>query len=103
MLNRKRGTIEGAILNGDINAPQHTYGLNEFKKKFKYMWSEKNILETHAYLSTVHKGRPRRDGLVTPMKLPNVRELRALIRQREILYIKDGDSFKPVWEAEDFD
>lgn len=104
MLNRGRLTLEHAILNGDIEAPQFTYGLNEHKRKFKYMWHEKNILEAHAYLSTVHRGRPRNDGLITPARLPTVRELRAMIRQEDILYVRDPDgTFRPVWKAEDFD
>lgn len=103
MLNRGRLTLEHAILRGNIEPPQHTYGLNEFKRKFKYMWHEKDIFAMHAFLSTVHKGPPRKDGLVTPMKLPNERELRAMIRQQEILYRKVGDEFRPVWEAGDFD
>ena len=104
MLNRSRLTLEHAILNGDIEPPQHTYGLNEHKRKFKYMWSEKDILEAHAYLSTVHRGRPRNDGLVTPAHLPTIRELRAMIRQEQILYVRGEDGeFRPVWRAQDFD
>lgn len=102
MLNRRRITLERAILNGDIESPQFTYGLDENKNKFKYMWHEKNILEMHAFLSTQHYGRPRKDGLITPQKLPTTRELRAIIRQSDILYVKVGDEFKPVWQAEDF-
>lgn len=104
MLNRGHMVLERAILNGDIEPPQFTYGLNEHKRKFQYMWHERNILEAHAFLSTVHFGRPRKDGRVTPKRLPNVRELRAMIRQEEILYVrgKDGE-FKPVWKAQDFD
>lgn len=103
MLNRGRLTLEHAILRGDIEEPQYTYGLNENKKKFKYMWHENNILEAHAFLSTIHKGRPRKDGLVTPQKLPTVRELRAMIRQEQILYVLDDDGeFRPVWKAQDF-
>lgn len=104
MLNRGRGTLECAIMNGDVEEPQYTYGLTDVKKKYQYMWSEKDILATHAYLSTVHRGRPRNDGLITPQRLPTVRELRAIMRQREILYVKGVDGeFRPVWEAEDFD
>jgi hypothetical protein len=103
MVNRGRVTIERAILEGKIEPPQFTYGLNEHKRKFKYMWHEKNILELHAHLSTQHFGRPRADGLITPKKLPTARELRAIIRQREILYVKDEHgNFKPVWDAEDY-
>ena len=104
MLNRKRLTLELAILHGKIEEPQYTYGLNEHRRKFKYMWAEHNILEAHAYLSTVHVGRPRKDGMVTPMRLPTLRELRAMIRQEEILYVRDDDGeFRPVWRAQNFD
>lgn len=104
MLMRTRKVLEEAILNGDIEAPQYTYGLNEHKRKFKYMWNEKNILEAHAFLSTVHRGRPRKDGLITPAKLPTVRELRAMIRQEQIFYVRGEDGeFRPVWRAPDFD
>lgn len=102
MLNRNRVVLEEAIMYGNIERPQFTYGLDENRKMCKYMWSEKNILEMHAFLSTVHRGRPRKDGLVTPQRLPTVRELRAIIRNDEVLYVKVGDEFKPVWQAEDF-
>lgn len=103
MINRKRGTIEAAITNGNIEPPQFTYGLNEHKRKYKYMWSEKNVMELHAYLSTVHYGRPRNDGLVTPAPMPSARELRALMRQEQILHVKnDNGEFVPVWKSPDF-
>lgn len=102
MLNRSRVTLERAIINGDINAPQHTYGLNEHMNKFKYMWSEDDIMAAHAFLSTVHNGRPRADGLVTPRNLPTARELRALIRHNQVMYVKQGDKFVPTWDADNF-
>ena len=100
-LGRRRETIERAILRGDIEEPQHAYTLDENKRKFKYLWHESNIMELHAYYSSVHRGRPRKDGLITPQRLPTARELRALCRNQEILYIKVGDEFRPVWDAED--
>lgn len=103
MINRGRQSIEFAILDGNIEAPQFTYGLNEHKQKFKYMWHENDIMKAHAYFSTVHRGRPRKDGMITPQRLPTARELRAIIRNNEVLYVKVGDEFKPVWEAPDFD
>lgn len=104
MLNRGRLALERAIINGDISRPQFTYGLNEHKRMFKYMWHESNIMEAHAFLSTVHFGRPRADGVVVPKRLPTARELRAMIRQEHILYVKGDDGeFKPVWLAPDFD
>lgn len=102
MINRGRLTLEKAIRDGSIEEPQYTYGLNERKNKFKYMWSEKNIMELHAYLSSVHRGRPRKDGMITPQKLPTARELRAMIRQETILYVRDASGeFRPTWRADE--
>lgn len=104
MLNRGHLALERAILNGNVTAPQYTYGLDENKRKFKYMWHERNIMEAHAYFSTVHFGRPRFDGMVIPKPMPTVRELRALIRHEQVLYVRnDKDEFVPVWRAENFD
>lgn len=105
MLNRGQLVLERAILRGDITRPQYTYGLDEHKRIYQYMWHEQNILEAHAYLSTIHKGRPRNDGKITPQKLPTARELRAMIRQEEMLYIRNESTgeFVPVWRAPDFD
>lgn len=102
LLNRTRLTLERAILDGHIDPPQHTYGL-ETGNKFKYMWHEDDIWEMHAYLSTVHGGRPRKDGLVTPYNLPTPQELRARLNQEVTLYVKNGaGEFVPTWKAPDF-
>lgn len=104
MLNRKRLTLERMIHRGNIEMPQYTYGLDENMKKFQYMWNEEAIMEAHAYLSTVHKGRPRNDGRITPQKLPTLRELRSMIRQEEVLYVRGEDGeFRPTWKAGFFD
>ena len=104
MLNRRRLQLERAMIAGNIEYPQYTYGLSSVKRKHQYMWSEKDILAAHAYFSTVHRGRPRKDGKVTPQRLPTVRELRAMIRQEQILYVRGEDGeFRPVWRAPDFD
>lgn len=103
MLNRTRKTIEYAIMDGNIEPPQYTYRIGGVREKYKYMWDEEHILGAHSYFSTVHYGRPRNDGAIVPMHLPTKRELRAMIRQEEVLYVKQGDEFVPVWKAADFD
>jgi len=103
MLNRTRKTIEYAIMDGNIEPPQFTYRIGGVRDKYKYMWDEEHILGAHAHFSTVHFGRPRKDGRITPRPLPTKRELRAMIRQEEVLYVKKGDEFVPVWKAADFD
>ena len=103
MLCRDYFVIARYIFKGDIEPPQHTYHIGETNREiFAYYWHEDDVLKAHEFLSTVHRGRPRNDGLVTPQHLPTRRELLALMRNEEVLYIKDGDEFKPVWKAPDF-
>jgi hypothetical protein len=103
MLNRTKVTVENAILNGDIEAPQYTYGLTETKKKYQYLWHEKDIMALHEVLSNRHVGKPRKDGLINPRSLPTAREVKAMIRHDAILYVKTDDGrFVPTWEAEQF-
>ena len=104
MIGRHRNRVEEAIISGNVARPQSTYGIDENMRAYQYMWSEKDIMELHAHFLTVHRGRPRKDGRVTPQKMPNARELRAMIRQEQILYVLDEDGdFKPVWKAQNFD
>jgi hypothetical protein len=99
LVNREVRTLKKAIKNGDVRKPQITYGLDENRNEFKYFWCEKDILDLHEYLSSVHYGRPRKDGRVTPKELPTASELRAMIRQGTVLYAKVGDEFVPTWRA----
>ncbi len=102
MLNRSRQTIELAILAGDIPAPQFTYGLSEKRGKYKYMFNESDIMETHSYLAQLHRGRPRKDGLKKNTNLPSPKELRAIIRQQPIMgYLDENGKFTPTWLAEE--
>lgn len=102
MLNRSRVSVENAIIRGDIEPPQKTYGIDEHKRGYAYYWSEKDVLAAHAYFSTVHRGRPRKDGLINASGLPTARELRAMMHDENILYVKQGDTFLPTWRAEHF-
>lgn len=102
LIGRNPETVARAIWSDSIPEPQFTYGLDENRNKYKYMWREEDIVALHEYLSTVHKGAPRKDGGITPQALPTLREIRAMINEEEILYIKqDDDTFIPSWRAKD--
>lgn len=101
MVNRSRFTLEVAIKRGMIERPQHTYGLDENKNFYQYMWREEDIMGLLEYLGTVHQGRPRKDGETTVNNLPTPRELRAMINDDNILYVKQGDTFVPTWRAKE--
>lgn len=103
MLGKSFRTIERAIKSGGITEPQIIYTLTERKHKYGYRWNEDNIMELHSYLLSIHRGRPRNDGRITPQKLPTARELRAMIRQEQVLYVRTEDGrFVPTWAAGDF-
>lgn len=101
MVNRSQVRIEQLILAGEIQEPPSTYNI-ETKRKYKYLWREKDIMELHRYLCTVHYGRPRNDGHITPLNLPSAAELRAMIRQQTVLYVKTDEGFVPSWKANHF-
>lgn len=100
MVNRSRTTIKNAINDGMVPCPQRTYGLDAERNGYAYYWSEKDIMVLHDYLKSIHFGRPRKDGLVTPRQMPTASELRAMIRQGTVFYVKQGDEFIPTWRAE---
>jgi hypothetical protein len=102
MVHRSRHTIERALSSGGFEKPQYTYGLTEERGKYKYMWHEKDIMALHRYLSTLHRGRPRKDGLITTSNLPTARELRAIINQKPVMgYLDAEGNFHPTWQAND--
>jgi hypothetical protein len=99
MVGRQRTTLMKAIRGEHIRMPPFTYTLDEHRKKHSYRWPEESILELREYLSTIHRGRPRKDGEEYAAGVPSERELRAVINNDEILYIKKGDQFVPTWKV----
>ncbi|QBZ72333.1 helix-turn-helix DNA binding domain protein [Streptomyces phage Circinus] len=103
MVNRHRVNIEKYILEGKIRAPERIYTLDGNKTPGKYMFSEKDVFELHDYLLTVHIGRPRKDGKITPGRMPSRAELRAMMQHDTTVYIKAADgTFTPVWKEIDW-
>lgn len=103
MVGRHRVNIEKYILAGNIKAPQRAYSLSDTKRPGKYFFSEKDVYDLHDYLLTVHIGRPRKDGKVTPGRMPSKAELRAMMRHDVQMYTKtDSGEFIPVWKEIDW-
>lgn len=103
MIGRNRVQIELYILEGKIKAPQRAYSLDGEKKPGKYLFSESDVLDLHDYLLTVHRGRPRADGRITPGPMPTKAELRAMMKHDMVTYIKtDDNQFRPIWKEVDW-
>lgn len=103
MLGKSSRTLELTVQAGNIEEPAIMYTLSENKSRWAYRWSEEDIMGLHAFFLTVHRGRPRKDGKITPQQMPTAAELRAIIRQEQIFYVKTEDgAFRPAWRAKDF-
>ena len=99
MMNRSVDTIKRHWRNGDIRKPFRAYSLDGQRKPNKYFFSEEDIRELHDFFKTVHRGRPRNDGLITTSQTPSAAELEALMRNEKILYAKnDEGEYVPVWK-----
>ena len=99
MINRHVDTLKRHMRSGEVRKPQAAYALNGDGDRFRYLFSEDDIREIHDFFRTVHRGRPRQDGLVTSSDLPSRPELEALMRNEKILYTKSDDGqFVPVWK-----
>ena len=61
--------------------------------------SEDDVMLVREFLSTLHRGRPRKDGLITSKNVPTKQELRAKIKNEVVLYQQTSDGeFIPVWK-----
>jgi hypothetical protein len=100
MIGRNDKIVERIARSGNIEEPTMAYSLTKKMYRSSYKWSETDIMNLHAYLLTVHRGRPRLDGRITPQAMPTAKELRALIRQEHVLYVRNDDGeFVPSWRA----
>jgi hypothetical protein len=99
IIGRHHDTITMHMRAGNIKFPQRIYSLNGNRTPGKYMWSEDDIREMHTFFKTLHQGRPRLDGKITPADMPSRAEIEAIMKQENILYIKNNDGeFVPVWK-----
>jgi len=99
IIGRHHDTITMHMRAGNIKFPQRIYSLNGNRTPGKYMWSEDDIREMHTFFKTLHQGRPRLDGGITPADMPSRAEIEAIMKQENILYIKNNNGeFVPVWK-----
>lgn len=100
IIGKHEDTIKLQMYKGNLKYPQQAYSLNGNKTPGKYFWSEDDIRDMHNFFKTVHRGRPRKDGRITPGDMPSRAEVEATMRQDNILYVKNDDgTFVPVWKA----
>jgi hypothetical protein len=99
IIGKHEDTIKMHLYKNNLRYPQRVYSLNGNKTPGKYYWSENDIREMHDFFKTVHRGRPRKDGAITPGDMPSRAELEAIMNRESVLYVKKDDgTFVPVWK-----
>jgi len=98
LLNRNAVYLRNLLWNKKIPAVE--FRVIETNRLFGHRWSPKMIMDLWEYFAHQHKGRPRKDGKITPMRLPSKAELKAMLSHEVVLYYKDTNGeFKPTWKA----
>lgn len=94
-------TLDKYIQWGYIPKPQQSYSLDGKMRPYNRWWSQQDLLNLHDYVTSVHRGRPRMDGKITPMQHIATRaEIVATFNKSQVVYI-EGDNgtmiplFKP--------
>lgn len=99
---RSRMQFERWIKDGLIRPPSGATagGIRVFQKLSYY--SEDDLFTIRETAATIHKGRPRKDGRITPSRdIPTEKELRSLIGDAIMLYTRTEDGrFIPTWAEE---
>jgi hypothetical protein len=104
IVNRRKDVIEKYIEEGKVPHPPRSYVIGSPERLGWHRWGDKEIVALHDYLLTIHFGRPRKDGKITPIyKTPTRKELLAMLRNESITYVKtDEGEFIPVWKESAF-
>ena len=99
LLNRSRLQFSKYIASGLIPAPIADSIDGERGLQIKAYYSEDHLFEIREIMSTIHHGRPRSDGLVTPRNVPTEQDLRSKMGDAIMLYTRTSDGrYIPTWQ-----
>lgn len=66
-------------------------------------WDAEGVMAIRDVLASKHYGAPRADGEIIPKAIPSRSELRAILNQEAVYYVKTQDGkVIPTWKAHDF-
>jgi hypothetical protein len=87
---------------GLLEKPEMTYSL-ENGRPGKLIFSEEDVMKIQEIQTTMHIGRPRKDGFIVTKKNITKKELYARMKHDLVLYAKtDEGEFVPLYAAEEW-
>lgn len=98
LVNKHRKYFPSLIKRGVIPPPigAQEGGIREWQIRSYY--SELQVKEIRDILATIHRGRPRKDNLITNNSVPNPQELTQKMGDGILVYTKTQDGrFIPIW------
>lgn len=101
ILRRHKERIRIAFNEGHVRRP---YLVKYDGRTGSYYFSEEDIYELRDYFASVHRGRPRFDGIVVSKNVPTRLELDSLFGKTPTLYMRTEEgNFVPIWKAEEYE
>ena len=99
ILNRSRLQFGKYIASGLIPAPIADSIDGERGLQIKAYYSEDHLFEIRDIMSTIHHGRPRNDGKISPRNVPTEQDLRSKMGDAILLYTRTSDGrYIPTWK-----
>lgn len=100
LLNRSPRTLRDRL--DEFPKPYRIYSMIH-QKEYGRRWDADQVMEIREVLAHTHFGRPRLDGEAFPLPVPTRTELRAMLNQEAVVYVKNKDGeFIPTWKAHQF-
>ncbi len=98
LVNRHRKYFPSLIKRGIIPEPVGSQIGGKRAWQVRSYYSELQVKEIRDILSTIHRGRPRKDNLITNNSVPNYQELTQKMGDGILVYTKTKDGrFIPIW------
>jgi hypothetical protein len=98
LVNKHRKYFPSLIKRGIIPPPIGAQENGTRAWQVRSYYSELQVKEIRDILSTIHRGRPRKDNLITNNSVPNPQELTQKMGDGILVYTKTKDGrFIPIW------
>ena len=101
MINRHPRRVYQAFMDDKIPQPARCVGKSG--RTYWYMFNEDDVMDIRDYFASIHRGRPRKDKMITTHNVPTREEVRVSLGKAKALYVRnDEGEMVPVWIAEEY-